>query len=67
MPLIVNISFQATLLHYIYNDDGPICGAAFLNYVCTEFCTVTVDSTKVKFYIRWDNKQKEEDNESEAN
>lgn len=46
---------QAKILHSIYNDDGPICGGAFLNYTCTEFCTVVADSVNVKFYLKWEN------------
>ncbi|GJQ75849.1 hypothetical protein Trydic_g17917 [Trypoxylus dichotomus] len=50
---------EAQFLFCTFNDDGPICGGAFLNYTCTEFCTVTADSVNVKFYLKWDSDDEE--------
>lgn len=34
----------------MFNEEGPLCGAMFLNLNATEFCTVTVHDLAVRFY-----------------
>lgn len=34
----------------LYCENGPLCGARFLNFVCTAFCYVTVGELDVKCY-----------------
>nr|XP_022918423.1 WD repeat-containing protein 54-like [Onthophagus taurus] len=43
---------EAQLLFSVLNEDGPICGAAFLNHTCTQFCAVAVDAININVYCK---------------
>lgn len=44
--------FQIQKLFSLYNEDGPIYGAAFVTMNCMEFCFVTGNSLNVQFYVQ---------------